>query len=260
MNITVVIPFHRGDRVIARSLMQWIGELGGCRPHHLLLVPDSGVEPAAVAEIEAAGVGLFSGVQTVTVHVPDGHSGWPKGPNHVFQFIAGYIGSNYRTPWLLLEPDCVPLCEGWLDALVSEYESVPEKFMGVVVNNRGRSDMPPFHMNGTSLYSQDAHHWIKNIGHLDPEKAFDVAIGERVLPACHHTELIHNHWGDFGHPPLVVESVNTASPGHHFPVTAIRADAVLFHRDKTHSLIPILRKRRLRVRDVPVPGSNEGKA
>jgi hypothetical protein len=57
-----------------------------------------------------------------------------------------------------------------------------------------------------------------------------------------------------------VESVNTASPGHHFPVTAIRADAVLFHRDKTHSLIPILRKRRLRVRDVPVPGSNEGKA
>jgi hypothetical protein len=260
MSLTVVIPFHRGDLHLAKSLLEWIRELGGCPSHYLLLVADSKLPHDSFGELLSIADCCFHFPKLIRVSVPNGHDGWPKGPNHVFKTVAKYVFDNLKTPWLFLEPDCVPLCYGWLDAMTDEYAAIPEKCMGAVMDNHGKADMPAFHLNGTAIYPQDFHQWLQSIGPLDIEKPFDLAIADKLTTACRDTVLIHNHWGEFGQPPLIVESANPFSPSHHFPITSIHHGAVLFHRDKQHSLIPLLRKRLFEVNKNAVPGSNEGKA
>lgn len=160
----------------------------------------------------------------------ESQTGWPLGPNMMFRAAVEHIRTTIRQPFLWLEPDMIPLREGWMDCIANEYKRAGRPFMGAVF------DKPWKHMVGIGCYPV-------NIAQFNPycvsmtQLPFDVVRSELTLRHCHSTELIQHEWGD----------IPTNTPWT-FPdqesVTRIRNNAVLFHRCKDRSLIARLREAR----------------
>src|SRR5690606_15014752 len=125
--------------------------------------------------------------------------------------------------------DAIPLKEGWLDALEAEYKACGKTFMGH--HSRKFADAP--HMNGVGIWNRVSER--APIAMLIPEgvsAAFDVESGRETTADLHETRLIQFEYMKEEH-RLKDRSLSW-----------IREDAVLWHTDKTHGLIDLLRAKR----------------
>lgn len=255
-----VIPFCSKDLDQAKRLMDWVDDLGGCRKHTCLLSADATLTDSDVAPLRKAANLAFKSVQFVRTPYAiklsqTGDSPWPVGPNWAFYTTAIYVGMTSKEPFMWLEPDCVPLCEGWLDKIEAEYLSSQKPFLGPVIETQNKSFKPQY-LNGTSVYPANAIRYfhgpmvdfLKGAGH-----AFDVAGSPQTVPNCHFSGLIQhgytdekgiNHWGTYPNPPLEFKEAKEAGDGEHIITpAAIHPGTVLFHPCKNSSLIDLLRKR-----------------
>lgn len=244
--ILVVIPYHAGDLEITTKLLQWIAELGSCKPHSLLLCADSLVPQGEMRELMDIARPHFVRVTTMIVTVPPStpeQKVWP--PNIVFLNVARQVHETSKFPFLFLEPDAIPMYSGWLDDIAEEYAESPMRFMGSLIKQNGQEGLPPEYLNGVAVYPNDAITVFDKIASIkDGTQAFDIGSASIAVPRSANTPLIQHFWGTKEMPPVFVESKSPDSPKNHVTLEFIRPAVAIFHRSKDGKLIDLLRAKR----------------
>ncbi len=239
----VVLNFCHHDRDRALALLQWMGELGGCRGHDLLLSFNQhsarmGLHDALVLEAQKH----FDKVDVFTPYDED-ERGWPMSPNHAWRHVVFWVREKIQKPWLWLEGDVVPipLPDGriWINEIAAEYDLATKAgkyFLGDDVNVPGSRR----HCSGIAVYPAKVAAFTRRLAHVDRE-AFDMFFANEFLPHVQFTRLIQHLHHDPAHP-------ETHAEGPTFPDAAslamIRPEAVLWHRCKDGSLIDRLREKK----------------
>ena len=250
-SLLVALPCHLGDFDQAESLMKWMIELGPMREHNLLLSADGEVPPERVKALLDVARPHFNSV--VAMIVQTGIKGWPAAANLMFRATARQIWDRYKLPWLWLEPDAVPLREGWLDAIGEAYQRSPRPVLGHILDAERHIDgLPDRYVAGVAVYPQDlfailSKQWTNPMftGPTKPNpklsmeqralnvRAWDMVFSETLVPRAHNTPLIQHWWGtEYGMAPKFVTLRTEADPVNAVTLDLVRKEAVLFHRVK----------------------------
>lgn len=232
----VVIPFCDADAQAALTLVEYIGQLGGCQDHDVLLVADAGVNWDVGLTIKRIAEQSFK--STTLICTEESISGWPAGANALWLEAARYCHSQ-NTSFLWLEPDAIPVKRGWL---VSIEKMKGSGYFGHIYDCQ-QDGLPLQLLSGVAVYPADA---ITLIGPCLKDaswKAWDVASAGVVLRHAISTKLIQHFWGERELPPTFVEVKSPNSPRNAFTLDDIWPETVVFHRNKDGSLISLLRRK-----------------
>lgn len=240
--LLVILPYHKGDVDLAKSLLEHVASFSE-RPdsrHSILLVADSGVDPAKTTELMDIARKVFNSGKDIRLTITA--TGWPKAANQMFVFASKHVEEAYRLPFLWLEPDCVPLSGDWLDRIADAYERCPQRFMGPLVFNTDQPGLPPVHLSGCSVYPNDAYSIME--AQCRGEQAFDIASADTVVKSgrARDSKLIAHMWGLRDLPPTFVSERTADSPKNALTIDQIPNGAVLWHRCKDGTLFNVLRK------------------
>ncbi len=243
--LLLTIPYCTKDSTLALHLLRWMQELqpSGYKPHSCLIAADAEVPSSTRREIFTLARPMFAHAFAIVVPVPPDHQGWMLGSNYMFEKVSDTINQNTKLPWLWCEPDCVPLREGWLDALASAYADCPTRFMGFQVHQSNQPGMPPIHLSGCAIYDAQAHVGMKDFTQVGG--AFDIAAANYTTPRSLHSPLFQYFWGKPDLAPTFKEIKADADPENTIPMGWLNPKAVIFHRSKDGSLVDCLRQRRV---------------
>lgn len=237
MSIQVVLPFCKSDAIRAEALIDWIGEIGGCHEHSLILVADIGVDSTI---IERKARSMFLEVSTIRPPFKLKNETHPIGPNWMFETTLKHLAkSKSETPFLWLEPDCVPMRRGWLAEIETEYKKAGMRIMaGVIALNDPR--YPKTIPSGVAVYPADA--W-KIYGKLQTNRtvAWDIQFADSVKPICQPSATIASRLNHLN-APTFVERREPHHGKNAMMVSDIPATVSLFHPNKDGTLIKVLRK------------------
>lgn len=206
------------DVHLAQDLLRWIGELGGCRNHDLLIVADAGTAFTDVIEARTIGAATFKTVSVIT----NGASvkGWPAGCWSLFQTAI----HNVKEPFLLIEPDSIPLKAGWLDEIANLYSRLEAPaFLGHIYECK-QPFMPERLMSGIAVYPANT----KDLFPPMPEpQHWDVFGAEIMVNNGIDTPLIRHHFGTKELPPFFVRGRSESSPANALLINSIPPECVL---------------------------------
>ena len=222
----VILPYCLRDDQLALELLKWIAALGGCKNHDLVLIHDNRCQKNDVEQILSAGREAFRNVHNYATKAQV--DGWPQGANFMFSFAASL--ASYQTNlkhFMWLEPDAIPLKEGWLDLIEQEYLASGKLFMG----DRVEVEQIPLHMSGVGIYPNPIYEYAGEACRAF-DQAWDMAARHQIVPKAHFTSLIEHAWK---HPTFT-------DPGE--LETQIAKETVLFHASKDGSLIKLLRQKK----------------
>ena len=221
----VCFPYSLVDQALAAKLATWIRELGRNEGHSCLIVRDVRCDEHPSIEQDLGSV--FDKVETI--RYSEQIDGWPQGANLMFQAAARYIEHKYRTPFLWLEADCLPLKSGWVAEISAEHKKGGKPFTGFKV----QVPNVPIHMSGIGCYPWDLCNHAGTI-YQATEIAWDVHAAPQIVPRMHPTSLIAHRWK---YPPFKNQSEVDNLLGQ-------IGNAVIFHSDKSGTLLDFLRERR----------------
>ena len=198
--------------------------------HRCILLAPRGMPESQIQLVKAEAHISFSNVRSLqTTRLEE--RPWPIAPNAMFRcFLRWALKSQEKYFWWN-EPDCIPLKSKWLDLLEEEYIKSGKPFMGSIV------DKPCRHLTGCAIYPFDASRYNPAL-EVGPENiAWDCIEPLKTIPHAHHTELFHHQW--FGFDGTGVSTFQTVSE-----LEKISRKAVVFHRNKDHTLIDRMRENR----------------
>lgn len=233
--MTVVLAFCPADADQALSLLEFIGQLGGCQEYSALLVVDAGVDWAKCVDALSLANRIFRVASIVCTDAPV--TGWPAGANALWIAAAKHC-KTVGTDWLWLESDAIPVKRGWLVAIdkmrkgsryFGQLYMYPEQAMKV--------------MSGIAVYPPDAIDLIGPYIAANPTKAWDVSSAEAVVPLATNTKLIHHFYGEKDLAPTFIENRTSETRRNAFTLDQIPDEAVIYHRNKDGTLIELLRKK-----------------
>jgi hypothetical protein len=213
----------------ARRLLEWISELDPDLPEHqMVLVAAAQVPLNTAMELHALAGKTFGHVDAIRQNGVD-VEGWPAGPNSLFRLVNEWMRGR-RTPFLLIEPDCVPMRSGWLNEIAEAYASCGKPFMGC------KFEHPKPHINGCCVYPVSAGNYNPDLLRPRPNVPWDMMNPLLTLRYAAETPLICR---------MLREPVRGAE--YTFPdsnsLTIIPRDVCLFHGCRDGSLIARLRER-----------------
>lgn len=227
----VALATHNGDRHLSAQLAQHIRNLGGVRDHELLLVAPLGTNLVGIEEVFRDAFGR------VRVHYyAESMRGWPWGANEAAHAVFLEVFSNPELPgyFLMLEPDCVPVGQHWLNYIDMAYRgSGGMPVLGVTIPTHELNGQPTGerHTVGVAVYPKDfprrcgifksllnmtrAHH---QANHLAP---WDVIFAPYVAKMTAQTGLIQHLYRRFTHDqhgarwdvPSIDEALAQVRPG-----------------------------------------------
>lgn len=231
----VCLPFHSGDLSQAKDLLAWIVRLGKNTKHECLLVADAGVQWDAAASLLNLAQETFGLAKMIATDKP--LTSWPAAANQMFLKAAHYVNE----PFLWLEPDCIPIKAGWLDAICDAYAKAGTPFMGAMMTCQ-QPGFPAVYLSGNAVYPANA----KDI--IEPflwagSSSWDIAAAQAITPLATNTLLIQNFWGQPKLPPTFALTRTAESPENTFTLDNLKPDAVLFHRNKDGTLLRLLRQK-----------------
>src|SRR5437773_6380480 len=114
----VVLGVCPKDIDLAVRNIQWARKLNERVGFEALISCERGTDTTALmAEAQA----YFKSVHHYTYDEHAGDPTWPEPQNWAWSHAARYIADHFKSSWLWLESDCVPLKSGWLDVLSKEY-------------------------------------------------------------------------------------------------------------------------------------------
>lgn len=222
-----------------RRNLEWCLELdAGCgRP--CLLAYDTLTSKQDVAAIGALAQKYFTEVRHCEYSEPP-VKGWPAACNWAWQSVARWMfESPLKQPWLWLEADAVPLKPGWVLTLEKAHTEGGKSFGGHVVKDMN-------HMNGVGIYPWDVMR-RNEMAMLTRAAAWDVVLKPNVEHDCVRLNHLIQHawnvhpvdrnmiWNGDGTPLSFREQADVDR--------YMDFNAVLLHRVKDGSLIPMLRER-----------------
>lgn len=210
MNILTVIACNNQDCIRAEKLIDQILSLNGKKPKgHALIVFTPSVPQENRDKIRITAEVAY---KSVTV-LPIGLDKSLTDKNHIISNVvyqaAEFIGRNYKTPWLWLEPDCVPLKADWMEQLEKAYEEHPSRYLAGHVKH-----VTNVAMSRVAIYPNDAVRDFKEMkdGHAGFEFNFVTMSGKSKLFQT-----------------IQIDSADDYSK--------LRKDAVLAHSDKRGVLV-----------------------
>jgi hypothetical protein len=217
----VAISYHQGDQQLMARWANRVKQLGPYLNHEIVLSPCHG---ATTDKILLPLQNCFRKVHVV----PSGHSekGWPVSCNRAFQNICWHSMLTTRQPFLFMEPDAIPLCEGWIDQIEEEYRNCGRPFMGDLVDLSSSDVEGIDHMSGIAVYDWNLSITaprLFNCTNGKEEFAWDIFAASDILPKMHRTNLIQHDWNKYRK-----QAVDASS---------IRAGAVIYHPDKQGVLL-----------------------
>jgi hypothetical protein len=231
--VIVVVPFCSKDADEALSLLEFIGQLGGCQEFNALLVADAASDWGKSVDLLTLANQTFRSASLICTDAPV--EGWPAGANALWRKAAEYAKAN-GTAFLWLEPDAVPLKRGWL---ISLHKIHGTGYFGHVYDwpQEGKQLL-----SGVAVYPADAIDLIGPCIDAFPERAWDVSSADAVLRHTTPTHLIQHFWGEKDLPPTFVEAKLPSSPRNALTLADIFPEAVLFHRNKDGTLQQLIRR------------------
>lgn len=233
--LAVALPFHSGDCHLAEQLLRWIGKMSDVSEFDCVLVADCSVPLDKAIEVKSLAEKVFKSAPLVTNSASV--SGWIAGANSLWYRALDWAAENGRSI-LFLEPDAIPLRPGWLQELAAAYSACGKAHMGHIAETNNAM-LPPKCMSGVAIYGPEAASFPR-----PPQKQpFNVFYADLLLQNAAHTPLIRDFFGTKELPPVFVAHEQPDEPAHHFSLDWLPAGAVLYHRDKKHSLPPLLARR-----------------
>jgi hypothetical protein len=225
----VAISYHQGDQQLMTRWANRVKQLGPYLNHEIILSPCHG---ATTDKIKLPLENCFRKVHVV----PSGHQekGWPISCNRAFQNICWSSMLTTRQPFLFMEPDAIPLCEGWIDQIEEEYRNCGQPFMGDFVQ-LSTSDIQNGidHMSGIAVYDWNLSIHaprLFNCTNGREEYAWDIWAASDILPKMRQTNLIQHDWRGTGDKPHQWRK-NNVDPSF------VREGAVIYHPDKRGVLL-----------------------
>lgn len=235
--IATILSVHQGDIQAAQVLMKWIHRLGGVEQFDLVIVADAGTPFNQVVELKAIAEQAFKTATIISTE--KANVGWPTAANAQWTRAARWAKENGRA-WLWLEADAIPLKKSWLQEIDAAYIMAGSKYLGHVYSCQ-QPYMPAQIMSGIACYPPSA---IDEIAPLPlTPRAWDIDAAPIMVANGLHTDLVRHLWGQQNLPPVFVEAKDANSPINAFTLDWLPPECVLFHRDKTHSLIRILTRK-----------------
>lgn len=235
----LVVAFCSKDADLQRRNLEWMLELDSGCGREGVLAYDTATPVFYVEQIEALAQRYFTKVHHCRYQEPP-VKGWPAACNWAWQSTARWMFEfGPKQPWLWLEADATPLKSGWLLTLEKAHQEGGKAFGGHVVKDMG-------HMNGVGIYPWDVMR-RNEMAMLARAAAWDVVLKPSTQSDCVSlNHLIQHAWNV--HPldramiwngegaPLSFKSQEDVALWMDF-------NAVLIHRVKDGSLIPLLREK-----------------
>jgi FkbM family methyltransferase len=216
------------DEDLALENAKWWNELGGCHNHQCFFFYDKRVTPDNIKAIQSE---LFRCFKDLYSHQAGALiDGWPEGANYMFRTSFGLLAARAYKYALWMEPDAVPLKEGWMDTIEAEYQKGGKPFMGGRVEGVYEGKHVPLHMTGIAVYPNPLYEHAGE-AYRAFDMAWDIAAKDQIIPKAHFTGLFCHAWNHPGMKSMV-------------EVDAIPPKAVIHHGVKDLSLITLLRQRR----------------
>jgi len=184
--LLVVIPFSANDGVLAEHLCDFIHLVNKRQQEgHCLLVCAGDVHDEMKAKVELAAKVAFEGVELITVpKMTDPNKNLHI--NNMFKTAAGHVIGTYRTPFLWLEPDCVPVKHGWLEAVAESHFNQAKRYSGPW--QKLMTAEPVIFLNRIAVYPPDCLRELT--APLGTQMAFNINAGPIVAPKSTKTAVI----------------------------------------------------------------------
>jgi hypothetical protein len=211
----IAISYHDGDLDLMTRWANHVQKLGPYLNHHLVLLPVHGVNTTG---IEQRLSGSFSKISIETCHHVE--RGWPISCNKAFETMAWAAYQKYKQPFLWMEPDAVPLKQGWLNDIENDYRAKGRPFMGDYVAIAGVMPNGVDHMSGIAVYHPDMPRLAPSIFNNE-RAAWDIASAYQVTRQMARTNLIQHDWI----PTKQWRRDNV-------DLTCVKEGAVIYHPDK----------------------------
>jgi len=225
-----------GDILKSHALLKWIAKLGKV-PADLLLVADQNTPFDEVVKVSEAAGQAFNNLHIATT--PESVIGWPAGCYSLFRTACEAVQKRFNQPFLLMEPDAIPLCPGWFETIRDEYEHGQWPFVGHIYEGIENFIGERF-MSGIGVYPADTATRLK---FSDTPVHWDVHHRHEIVPNASHTDLIVHFFGQLdGGVHFIADSCEPQSSREKY-LSWIPEGCCLFHRDKKLSLIPLLSKK-----------------
>jgi len=224
----VAISYHQGDQQLMARWANRVKQLGPYLNHEIILSPCHGATTDKIL------LPLQNCFRKVSV-VPSGHTekGWPVSCNRAFQNICWHSILQTRQPFLFMEPDAIPLCEGWIDQIEAEYRACGRPFMGDFVELSTSDAKGIDHMSGIAVYDWNLSIHaprLFNCSNGKDEFAWDIWAASDIIPKMHRTNLIQHDWRGTGDQPHQWRK-NNVDPSF------VKEGAVIYHPDKRGVLL-----------------------
>jgi hypothetical protein len=173
--ILIVIPFCANDAILAEHLCDLIFlhnkrvKKGAC-----LLVISQDCHPELWEKTKIAAEVAFETVDiTYVPNIATGNKN--QHINKMFTVAAELVSSNYRCPWVWLEPDATPVQSDWIEKFESAYEGQVKRYLGPWLKNQENGEV---YLGRIAVYPPDAIEDIK--GFLNSPKVHNIAAGDTI--------------------------------------------------------------------------------
>lgn len=216
--ILICLPYWTDNMAQTEKLLDFIRAQNENQPikGHILLVNHPKVDREMRERIKISAELAFSGVHELELRpLTDERSPKWREINNYFTQMATHIAKGFRWPFLIMEPDCVPLRRGWHSRLVLEYGSQPKAYLGsrMKIEAPGKPDM--FLMARNGMYPPNA------INDIPPAEApFEIAGAVNIFPKF-----------------TVSKSIQQTSIINESDLVKVREDAIICHGDKNGFLM-----------------------
>lgn len=234
----LVLPFHTGDVFQAIDLLDWIKLLGKCPKHDCLLVADAAVQWSDCSRALDLARDCFKSAELICTDKP--LLGWPQASNAMFLLAASHVYSTRGQPFFWMEPDCIPLKAGWLDAIEDGHKKCGKPFMGAFVHSQNPT-LPKVSLAGCAVYPPDTFQRLQGV--FPCKRAWDVDTASVVIPQAANTLLIQHFFGQIDLAPTFALHKTPYSPINTFTLENLHPNAVVFHRNKDGTLLRILHQK-----------------
>jgi len=227
-NFVVALPFCTLDVLQLIKNLTWMKTLGTAKTHDCLLSFDRTTNSLTVQQVKALAKEVFCNVHQTTYYIPQG-TGFPQ--TYAWQHAARTM-QKFDRPWLWLEADAIPLKKQWLSVLQTVYDNCRMPFAGPIVGKG-------MHMNGTpSIFPANTPDLLpRTMSHTN--NAFDVEYKDEMegkVKDIGHIAVAY--WGiKNGMLNALEGEAPNFPPGSNHLINQIPKTAVVFHRDKSGSLI-----------------------
>lgn len=257
----VAVQMCPKDALLAVKNLEWQKELDDHVPFTCLYCHDEKTSADLVRKGYEIAKSLYAEVVNFEYPSPVA-TGWPFAPNYVWQSVVRFVDYFRKKlknePWLFLEPDAIPVSQGWSAKLDKQYRANRRPFMGYVVPGMG-------HFNGVAIYPANTSDYCERTL-FSTNVAWDVALAAEMKQrgvwdrAVTHDNFLFTHVWAIGPDNMPTNDSACKQATFTCPEDVwrwVNLDGAIFHRNKDGTLIDWLRELRKwkehpELRNVPV--------